>query len=70
MSKFRKDLLLALRAHATAHVEKHRMNVEVYLENPTGIGEHSDIMEAIEVELEAMAKYQDHIEILNEYFGE
>ena len=54
--------------HAKAHVNKHKMNIEVYLTNPAGIGEHSDIMEAIEVELEEMAKYEDHIEILNKYF--
>jgi|TARA_R110000796_G_scaffold69944_6_gene159177 hypothetical protein len=65
----RQDLLAAAKLHAAAHVEKHRMNVEVYLHNPAGIGEHSDIMEAIEIELEAMAKYNDHLEILSTYFS-
>lgn len=66
----RKQLVKAAIQHARAHVEKHRMNVEVYLTNPTGIGEHSDIMEAIETELEEMAKYEDHIEILLKYFND
>lgn len=64
----RNKLIRAATQHAKAHVEKHRMNIEVYLTNPAGIGEHSDIMEAIETELEEMAKYEDHIEILNKYF--
>jgi len=64
----RTELLKAAKMHAEAHVEKHRLNVEVYLTNPAGIGEHSDIMEAIETELEEMAKYEDHLEILNKYF--
>ena len=64
----RLELLKAAKMHAEAHVEKHRLNVEVYLTNPAGIGEHSDIMEAIETELEEMAKYEDHLEILNKYF--
>lgn len=64
----RNELLAAAKMHAQAHVGKHRMNVEVYLTNPAGIGEHSDIMEAIEIELEEMAKYEDHLEILNKYF--
>lgn len=64
----REEMLKAARAHALAHVEKHRMNVEVYLRNPVGVGEHSDIMEAIEHELEEMAKYQDHLDILDTYF--
>ena len=66
----RDQLLKAAILHAQAHVEKHRVNVEVYLTNPAGIGEHSDIMEAIEIELEAMSKYEDHVEILNKYFPE
>ena len=64
----RDELLAAAIQHAKAHVEKHRVNVEVYLTNPAGIGEHSDIMEAIETEIEEMAKYEDHLEILNKYF--
>jgi len=64
----RDALINAAKQHAEAHIEKHRMNVEVYLTNPAGIGEHSDIMEAIEQEIEQMAKYHDHLEILKEYF--
>jgi hypothetical protein len=63
-------MLKAVRDHAVAHVEKHRVNVEVYLRNPAGIGEHSDIMDAIEKELAHMAEYEDHIEILDKYFKE
>ena len=66
----RNQMLEATRQHAIAHINKHRMNVEVYLNNPVGVGEHSDIMDAIEKELEEMAKYNDHIEILDKYFKE
>jgi hypothetical protein len=66
----RKEMLKAVRKHAEAHIEKHRMNVEVYLRNPVGVGEHSDIMDAIEKELAHMAEYQDHLEILGIYFKE
>lgn len=65
----RKELLKATRDHALGHVEKHRMNVEVYLHNPAGIGEHPDILEAIEHEMMEMAKYQDVLEILDGYFA-
>ena len=63
-------MLKAVRKHAEAHIEKHRMNIEVYLTHPVGVGEHSDIMDAIEKELAHMAEYQDHIEILDKYFKE
>lgn len=66
----RSKMIAAARGHAIAHVEKHKMNVEVYLTNPAGIGEHSDIMDAIETELDEMAKYNDHIEMLDKYFNE
>jgi hypothetical protein len=44
------------------------MNVEVYLNNPAGIGEHPDVFEAIEGEILEMAKYQDVLDILDKYF--
>jgi len=45
-----RDLLLtSTLTHAKGHVDKHIANVEVYLANPAGIGEHSDIIEAIEM---------------------
>jgi hypothetical protein len=48
-------------------VQKHRANVEIYLKNPVGVGEHSDVMGAIEMELDNIAKYDDRIEMINKY---
>ena len=64
----RDKLLNALLAHANGDIQKHVANVEVYLTNPAGIGEHSDITEAIETELNIIAKYQDQIDVINKYF--
>ena len=64
----RTSLLKALLSHAQGHLEKHKANVEIYLESSVGIGEHSDVMEAIEKELDMVAKYHDQIEILQKYF--
>ena len=64
----REQLIRAVLAHAQGEIEKHKVNVNVYLENPAGIGEHSDITEAIQVELDKMARYQDQIDVLNKYF--
>ena len=44
----REQIIKALLAHAQGDIAKHRANVEVYLTNPVGIGEHSNVMEAIE----------------------
>ena len=64
----RKEILDASRLHFKAHIEKHRINVENLLKNPTGVAEHPDIMETIEKELEIMAEYHDKLEILKHYF--
>ncbi len=64
----RETLIKALLAHAQGDIAKHRANVEVYLTSPVGIGEHSNVVEAIEEELNMIAKYQDQIDVLNKYF--
>ena len=64
----RDQLIKALLAHAQGDIQKHVANVEVYLQNPAGIGEHSDVMGAIEEELNMIAKYQDQIEVIQKYF--
>ena len=64
-----RDLLLtAALAYAKGNVDKGIANIEVYLANPAGIGEHSDIIEAIQIELDELAKYDDQIEMINKYF--
>jgi len=61
-------MIAALLAHAQGDIQKHKMNVEVYLNNPVGIGEHSDIMEAIENELNMIAKYEDQVTVIKKHF--
>ena len=63
----RKTILNALKAHAMGDIKKHLANIEIYLENPAGIGEHSDVMEAIQVELDQVAKYHDQLEVIKNY---
>ena len=64
----REQLLKALLAHAQGDIAKHKANVEIYLSNPVGIGEHSNVVEAIEEELNMIAKYQDQIDVIHKYF--
>lgn len=63
-------LLDAVRKHAEGHIAKHKANVLVYLNQTVGIGEHSDIIETIELELEQIAKYQDQIDMLDKHFSD
>ena len=66
----RNQILAALKSHAQGHIDKHLANIEVYLNNPVGVGEHPDIIEAIEQELKVVAEYQDQLDILNTYFND
>ena len=64
----REKMIIALLAHAQGDIQKHKMNVEVYLTSPVGIGEHSNVMEAIEEELNMIAKYEDQVSVLKKHF--
>ena len=65
----RNDIVKALIKNAEGNIELHRMNIEVYLNNPAGIGEHSDVLEAIQAELDKMSEHHDRLEMLNKYFN-
>tara|TARA_R100000388_G_scaffold89111_1_gene69723 strand:+ start:80 stop:289 length:210 start_codon:yes stop_codon:yes gene_type:complete len=64
----RNQILLALRQHAEGQIAKHKTNVDIYLNNTTGIGEHSDIVETIEKELNHIGKYKEQLDVLKTYF--
>jgi len=66
----RDQLIKACRMHAEGELERAKTNVMVYMDSSTGIGEHSDIVEAIQKELDTMAVANDRIEMLNKFFGD
>jgi hypothetical protein len=57
-------IINALSEHFLAHINKHKMNVEIMLDNPMAIHDHTDFMSAIEEELAHIAEYQDKLEAL------
>ena len=68
MLHMRDQLLNAVMSHAKGEISKHQANVEVYFHNAAGVGEHPDILEAIEKELNIISMYHDQIEMLKTYF--
>lgn len=64
----RMRLLQGLKSHAQGQIDKHKANVEVYLRSTIGIGEHSDIVETIEKEIDHIAKYEDQLDIISKHF--
>jgi hypothetical protein len=68
--EMRQQLIEASKEQFRAHITKHRMNIEVILNNPTAIQEHADIMDAIEKEAAYIAEYMDKLEVMEKYFKE
>ena len=66
----KQQMINAAKLHAEAEIELHRANINVYMEKVVGIGEHSDIIETIQKELDAMATADDRLEMLNKYFND
>ena len=54
----------AVLMHAHGVQEVAKTNILVYMNRPVGIGEHSDIVEAIQSELDKMAQAQDRIDMM------
>jgi len=44
-------------------------NIDVYVTNPVGIGEHSDLTGAIEEQLEKLAHADEMLEVMGKYLG-
>jgi len=63
------NLLEAIRKHNEGKIALAKANVSVYLKNPAGIGEHSDIAEAVEAELVKIAESQDVIDMIEKHFS-
>tara|TARA_B100000900_G_scaffold404365_1_gene412658 strand:- start:419 stop:646 length:228 start_codon:yes stop_codon:yes gene_type:complete len=66
----RADIIDALVQDATGNIKKAKMNIEVYLHNPVGIGEHPDVLGAIQEQLDIIAHEEERIEVLSKYFSE
>ena len=61
-------LLVAARKQAEGEIAVHLANIEVYKTMPAGIGEHSDVTEAVISDLDKLAAADDRLEMLNKYF--
>lgn len=51
-----------------ADIEAAKANVEVYLSNPVGIGEHPDIVGAVDTQIDAIAHAEDKLDVLLKHY--
>ena len=49
-------------------IEASKANLKVYEKNPAGIGEHPDIIEAMDSQLSKIAEAEDKISVIKKHF--
>jgi len=64
----REMLLNAAKSYYVGLINKHISNVEILLTRSVGIGEHQDIQQAIDAELDAVATSDDKLNMILKYF--
>ena len=62
------QILQALRKKYEADIAAALANIEVYNTNPTGIGDHPDIVSAVDGEVTKLAEAADKLNALIEFF--
>ena len=66
--KVGEHIIEAARKQAEGEIAVHIANIKVYQTMPAGIGEHSDITEAVIAELDKLASAEDRLEMINKHF--
>ena len=68
MEKVKVTILDALKDKLKGELAVAKANVRVYLNNPVGIGEHPEVVQAIESQIEVIATAQEKLDIINKHF--
>ena len=64
MSKF----INALSKRYEAEIETAKANIDVYIRNPAGIGEHPDLAAAVDSQVGVIANAEDKLEVLKKHY--
>ena len=66
----RREMLEALKALSIGNIKKAKMNIEIYLRSPVGIGEHPDVLGAIQDQIDLMATEEERLSVIEKYFSD
>ena len=64
----KENIISALKASFEASIQKHKLNIDIMLNKPMAIHEHTDFMGAVELELAQIAEYEDKLEVVTKHF--
>ena len=62
-------LLKALEQQYKAEIEKAKANIDVYVRSSVGIGEHPDLVEAIDTQMQKLTEAEDKLSTLRDFYG-
>lgn len=62
-------IIQALRLQYEAEIAKAKANIQVYIENPAGIGEHPDLVAAVDHEVCKLANAEDKLSSLKNNYS-
>jgi len=63
-------IVKALELKYQGAIAEAKANIEIYLTNSAGIGEHPEILSAIDTQVEIIAEATDKLVVLGEHFQE
>ena len=63
-------MINALRKKYEAEVAAAKANIDVYINNPVGIGEHPDLVSAVDSEMTKLATARDKLDTLNTFYAD
>lgn len=66
--KMKQKIIEALIAHAEGNIKKHVANINIFLENPAGVGDHEDLLGTVTKEAKKIADNEEVINVLKKYF--
>ena len=62
-------IILAAKKQAEGEVAVHLANIQVYQTMPAGIGEHSDVTEAVISEIDKLSAADERLVMINKFFN-
>ena len=65
---FKDDITTALIQQSKGNIQRAKMNVAIYLHSPVGIGEHPDVLGAIQDQIDLIAKEEERIQVISKHF--
>ena len=66
----KRSIVSALIQDCHAKIQMATMNVKIYLNYPVGVGDHPNVMETIQGQLDVISQNKDRLRVLESEFSE